>query len=255
MDAHASLTAPAAIRKLIRSGDYTGPTLGFVPEFLKCHVVVLPKHDAFNFLSFCVQNKAFCELQAINPHPGERQLPALGKDVDAALDIPKYNIYQHGQQIATAQNLLEFWQHDFVTFCLASACGLKSRLALVQQPYQNISKGFHTLNSTLLLPTATEQLSVAQVFEQAWLTHADLRHWLTHAYLHPIPFNTPLMFGHSPEGIIATDSPNHSQYTPVYWPSAVTWQHYISRMRPTLCIMSAPEHLLVTDRALFTSWP
>lgn len=120
MDPKASLTAPNAIRAMIRAGDYSGPTNGFVPGFAQCNILILPEANAFEFQTYCQHNADCCPLLASSISPGNYHLDQLGQDIDIRTDIPRYRILKQGQLTEEVSDISHLWRDDFVAFALAS---------------------------------------------------------------------------------------------------------------------------------------
>ena len=94
MDPSASLSAPHAIRKMIKDGDYTGPTKGFVPGFTQCNVIILPQSEAYSFFRFCESNQSVCKLIIPPSEPGNFNFDTLGKDIDDSLPPPQVSDFK-----------------------------------------------------------------------------------------------------------------------------------------------------------------
>ncbi|KAF7764791.1 hypothetical protein PCIT_b0861 [Pseudoalteromonas citrea] len=257
MDPSASLTAPHAIRKMIREGDYSGPTIGFVPGFTQCNLIILPKEYAYDFLQFCHLNSDACSLMAYSSAPGAYTLDTLGKDIDIRTDIPRYRVFKQGQLIEDVHDISPIWQSDLVTFALASylsydyaldCVGLKSTainplhglpLYISSLPCQSagIFSGFNVVSMRAFTPN--EIVKAVQVGAINRSPHGIPVHFGTPADIGITDLAKPA-FG---EPIEITDN-----NIPVFWTSNMTAQLAITKIAPKLCIINSPEHLLVTDQ-------
>jgi uncharacterized protein YcsI (UPF0317 family) len=257
MDPSASLTAPHAIRKMIREGDYSGPTIGFVPGFTQCNIIILPKRYAYDFLQFCHLNSDACSLVACSSTPGSHSLDTLGKDIDIRTDIPRYRVFKQGQLIEDVHDISRLWQSDLVTFALASylsfdyaldCAGLKNTeinplhglpLYISSLPCQSagIFSGFNVVSMRAFKPN--ELVKSVQVGAINRSPHGIPVHFGDPADIGITNLNKPI-FG---DPIELTD-----KKVPVFWTSNMTAQLAITKAAPKLCIINSPEHLLVTDQ-------
>ncbi|CCQ09258.1 conserved hypothetical protein [Pseudoalteromonas luteoviolacea B = ATCC 29581] len=228
MDASASLNSPAAIRMLIRSGDYHGQTNNLALEFLKIQLVMLPKHEALPLLSFCVQNPTFGHLIDINEHPGKCDLPSLGENINPITDVALFHLYQQGQEVACRSLSEADWHTDFVLFAFASDCHVKHALKKL-----NAFCKVSTVKAEALPRSPIEEVKLPSYWlEQSLPTDGDIDTWLHE--IRDLPY---LKHAKVEQGKIRVPSP-------------MTWQRLISVLRPSTCILSAPEHHLVSDIAL-----
>jgi hypothetical protein len=82
-------SSPSEFRKLVRSGQFVGPTNNVCPGYLQCNLVVLPQGpSAFDFLLFCQRNPQACPL--IDVCEDASACPGwLAPDADLRMDVPK----------------------------------------------------------------------------------------------------------------------------------------------------------------------
>src|SRR5437764_381388 len=110
-------TTGAAVRRLARSGELTGPTAGLAMGFVQANLVVVPRDLAFDFLLFCQRNPKPCPLMDVTePGSAEPALVALGADLRT--DLPHYRVYQKGELVDEPTDLLRWWRDDLVAFLL-----------------------------------------------------------------------------------------------------------------------------------------
>ncbi|MBE0370250.1 D-glutamate cyclase family protein [Pseudoalteromonas aurantia] len=257
MDPSASLTAPHAIRKMIREGDYSGPTIGFVPGFTQCNIIILPKEYAYDFLQFCHLNPDACSLMAYSDSPGSYTLGTLGKDIDIRTDIPRYRVFKNGQLIEDVHDLSPIWQADLVTFALASYLSYDYALncAGLKSSAINPLHGLPLYISTLPCKSAGI-FSGFNVVSMRPFTPSDLVKAIQIGALNRSPHGLPVHFGEPKDiGIYDLNKPVfgepidiNKKCMPVFWTSNMTAQLAITKIAPKLCIINSPEHLLVTDQ-------
>ncbi|KID56094.1 hypothetical protein JF50_17510 [Pseudoalteromonas luteoviolacea] len=257
MDPKASLTAPNAIREMIRAGDYSGPTNGFVPGFTQCNIVILPKAYAFDFQRYCQNNHDCCPLLATSVNDGEFHLDALGSNIDIRHDVPKYRVLRDGQLVDEVTDIKQIWREDFVTFALAS---------YVAFDYVLNTYGFDTTTSSPAhtLPMYISNIPSLQVGPFKSNKVVCLRPMDTQEIIRAIqagsisrvPHGIPVHFGNPAEiGINNLQKPNFGDpifipenKQPVFWTTSLTAHLAITRAAPELCIINSPQHMLVTDR-------
>lgn len=83
---------PAALRRRIREGAFTGPTTDHAGGYLQGNLAVLPEALAGDFLAYCTRNPKPCPLLGVSD-PGAAELPALGADIDLRTDVPLYRVF------------------------------------------------------------------------------------------------------------------------------------------------------------------
>ena len=81
----------AGVRRLIRGGDFAGPTAGEAPGCVQANLVVLPSALAHDFLRFAQANPRPCPVLAVS-EPGSPRLPRLGEDLDVRTDLSRYRV-------------------------------------------------------------------------------------------------------------------------------------------------------------------
>ncbi|ATD09466.1 DUF1445 domain-containing protein [Pseudoalteromonas piscicida] len=257
MDPSASLSAPHAIRKMIKDGDYTGPTKGFVPGFTQCNVIILPHSEAYSFFRFCESNQSVCKLIIPPSEPGNFNFDTLGKDIDIRYHLPKYQILKHGQLVQECHNIEEHWRDDLVTFAFASYLSFDNLLAQygINPPSANPTTPLPLYISNLSC-NSVDKYEANQILAMRPLTKLNLISAIQAATLSRLPYALPLHFGEPNEvGIKDLSKPNFGEpltckegQLPVFWGSSLTAQLAIAKAAPEFCIMNSPHHLLVTDR-------
>jgi len=108
---------PASFRRIVRSGEFCGPTNGICRGFVQCNLYVIRRADAYDFLLFCQRNKKACPLVEVC-EVGSAFPQSVGKDVDLRTDIPKYSIYQNGNLVKEVTDVTDDWPTDSVAFLI-----------------------------------------------------------------------------------------------------------------------------------------
>ena len=81
----------AALRQRFRDGLSQGHTSGAADDLVQGNLVVLPRSDAYDFLTFCQRNPRPCPVLAVGD-PGDPSLPSLGRGIDLRTDLPRYRV-------------------------------------------------------------------------------------------------------------------------------------------------------------------
>ncbi|TMP37261.1 D-glutamate cyclase family protein [Pseudoalteromonas rubra] len=258
MDPKASLTAPNAIRAMIRAGDYSGPTNGFVPGFAQCNILILPEASAFEFQTYCLHNADCCPLLASSISPGNYHLEQLGQDIDIRTDIPRYRILKQGQLTEEVSDIMHLWRDDFVAFALAShlafdtvlhSFGIASPLA---NPTHSLPMYISNIESHQVGPFGGPKVVCMRPMNKPTLIRA-----IQAGSVSRVPHGIPVHFGDSGEiGVTNLSKPNFGEPLcissgdiPVFWTTSLTAHLAITRAAPEWCIINSPQHLLVTDKA------
>lgn len=243
------------VRKLARSGAFTGQTAGQAPDHLQGNVVILPRKYAADFLQFCMNNPKPCPLIGVST-PGDVAIPSLGTDIDMRSDIPLYRIYKSGALMGETSDINDIWSENLVTFVLG--CSFTFEEALIRAGFgvRHIEQG-----SNVPMFKSSIQTIKSGVFNGPVVVtmrpykKADIPAIFDLCAKFPHAHGTPLYWG-DPSGIGIQDlsSPDYGDAievgdgeTPVFWACGVTPQAAIEAAKPDLCITHAPGHMFVTD--------
>ena len=71
---------PTAFRHSVRNNAYQKPTAGICPGFAQANLIVLPKKDAYDFLSLAQRNPKPIPILEVT-EIGNRHLQRLGADI------------------------------------------------------------------------------------------------------------------------------------------------------------------------------
>ena len=243
------------VRRQARSGQLSGQTAGFAPDFLQGNVVILPKKYACDFLLYCSNNPKPCPIIGMAP-PGSANIPTLGTDLDIRTDIPKYRLYEHGKLICELRDISDLWSADLVTFVLGCSFSFEEALMREGYPVRHIELGsivpmFKTNIETMPggIFNGPMVVTMRSFPEEQIPAVFDLAARYPHAHGTPIFWGDPEAIGiadlQSTDYGESVDIPNGE--IPVFWACGVTPQAAIKRAQPDLCITHAPGSMLVTD--------
>ena len=126
--------AATKIRRDARSGGFNSHTTGLAPGHVQANLLVLSKRYAPDFAGLCARNPVTCPLIGSSLEAGDPNIlddPTLfpSGDIDIRTDIPKYNVYEAGQLIATKDSIREEWSNDSVAFLIGCSYSFERALA------------------------------------------------------------------------------------------------------------------------------
>lgn len=242
------------LRELIRNKEWTIPTTGVSPGIVQANLVILPREEAFNFLLFCIRNPKPCPVLDVL-EPGEVE-PAIAQGADLRTDLPKYRIFRDGQLEAEAEDVLDVFHEDMVSFLLGCSFSFENALLAAGLPVRNIEEDKNVsmyITNRLCRPagpfsaplvvsmrpmTPEEAVRAVQVTTRFHLTHG-----------------APVHLG-SPEkiGIKDLDKPDFGDPVairpdeiPIFWACGVTSMLAATSAPLPLVITHSPGHMFVSD--------
>lgn len=255
VELHAAADSPAAARAVIRRGDFTGHTSGLAAGFAQANLVVLPRHDAVEFLRFCVVNRQSCPLLDIT-EVGSPEPTFAAPGADLRTDLPRYRVFRHGQLVDEPTDITRYWRADLVAFLLGCSFTFEWALAAADLPVahqlQDVNVPMYITNRPCVPvgPFAGPMVVSMRPYSPGAAHRAAA---VTSRF--PAMHGGPLHIG-EPEalGITDLDRPDfgdavrlRDNETPVFWACGVTPQVVIQRARPELAIFHMPGHMFVTD--------
>jgi uncharacterized protein YcsI (UPF0317 family) len=250
-----AIRAGAQERLRIRSGDFSGPTVGLAAGNVQANLVILPKALAHDFLRFAHANPKPCPVLAVS-EPGDPGLPSLGKDLDIRTDLPKYRVWRRGELREEPLDIRHVWQDDLVSFALG--CSFSFEQALVEEGIElrHMTCGSNVpMYRTSIRCMPAGRFAGPLVVSMRPLAPADAIRAIQITSRFPSVHGAPVHIG-LPEAIgikdLATpdygDSvPMREGELPVFWACGVTPQAVIAEAKPDFCITHAPGSMLITD--------
>jgi uncharacterized protein YcsI (UPF0317 family) len=252
----ASLTTPAAIRKMVREGDYSGNTSGFAPGFVQANLVILPKQYAFDFLQFSQANPKSCPIIATSRLPGVTDMPTVGEDIDIRSDLPRYRVFKNGQMIEEVTDITSHWRDDLVTFLIGCSFSFEEALIAAGLEIRNISEQKNVpMYVTNIACQSAGIFHANMVVSMRPMKPADAIRAIQICSRFPSVHGAPVHFGDPAAiGIKNINKPEFGDAVtikegevPVFWACGVTPQVAIANAAPDFCITHSPGHMLVTD--------
>lgn len=247
--------AAVEARKLIRSGEWTRPTVGLASGFVQANLVILPANYADDFEHFCRLNpRPFPLLErtlAGSPIPS-RSAPTA----DLRTDLPKYHIFEAGEFVQEVMDLQEEWQEDWVAFLLGCSFTFDAVLAEAGIPIRHLEHGcnvpMYETNRVLkpFGPFAGNLVVSMRPIPSRELDRVfDLTRPLGLAHGEPIHVGSPGELGISDLGLpeFGDTVQIRDDEVPVFWACGVTAQQVARASRIPLMVTHAPGHMFITD--------
>ena len=247
--------SPQQLRSLIRSGEHTGNTSGLAAGFVQCNIVILPADWAADFLKFCQLNPKPCPLVASSAEPGDPSLAALG-DIDIRSDVPRYLVFENGEQVEETADVSELWRDDLVTFALGCSFSFEEALIADGLEVRNIAEGRNVpMYRTSINTQPAGPFAGNMVVSMRPFAAADAIRAIQICTRFPSVHGAPVHFGDPAQiGITDIASPDygdavsiHEGEVPLFWACGVTPQVALEQARPPFCITHSPGCMLVSD--------
>lgn len=246
--------SPSELRRLIRNGQWKGPTTGLASGHVQANLVMLPQEQAFPFLLFCLRNPKPCPVLDVLD-PGQTA-PRIAPDADLRTDLPRYRIYEHGELREEVEDVSALFNDRMVSFLLGCSFSFEAAMRAAGLPIRNLEEGKNVsmyITNRPCLPAGP--FSCPMVVSMRPMTpeqavravQVTTRFHLTHG--------APVHIG-SPEAIGIRDM-NHPEFgdpvtilageIPVFWACGVTSALAALSARLPLVITHAPGHMFVSD--------
>ncbi len=246
---------PGELRRIFRTGNYTGTTAGMATDRTQGNLVILPKDLALDFARFCQRNPKPCPLVGVSD-TGNPDLWMLGEDIDIRTDIPAYKLYRHGQLMDTPSDVRDFWNEDSVAFVIGCSFSFEQALMDAGIGLRHIERGTVVpMYKTSIACTPSGPFKGGMVVSMRPMTHeqairaVEVTSRFDHTHGVPVHVGDPSIIG-----ISDIDTPDWGDPTdfkpgeiPVFWACGVTPQNVIQEAEVPLVITHAPGRMLITD--------
>lgn len=251
-----AMTDPVEIRRAIRAGLYDGLTGGLAMGYVQANLCIVPADHADDFLRYCQRNPKPCPLLAVS-EVGDWTLPGWGGDLDLRTDVPKYDVFRHGELTEDVTDLLSLWRKDFVAFALGCSysfeqaileTGLRLRHVELGRGPCRYNSGIETVPAgpfqggmvvTMRPFRPADAIRAIQVTSRFPMVHGA-----------PVHIGLPHMIGiqDMEAECVSKFLPYEEDELPLFWGCGVTPQIALENARLPLCITHKPAHMLITDR-------
>ena len=247
--------SPAALRRAIRSGEFTGNTSGFAPGYVQCNLAILPADWAGDFLRFCQANPKPCPLVGVSETPGDPALPPLG-DIDIRTDVPSYRVFRNGEFEQDVPDIIELWRDDLVVFALGCSFSFEEALLADGLDIRNISEGVNVpMYRTDIDCAPAGPFRGKMVVSMRPFRGADAIRAIQICTRFPSVHGAPVHLGDPALiGIADLAQPDYGDAVsvacdelPLFWACGVTPQVALEQARPPFAVTHSPGHMLVTD--------
>ena len=246
---------PAEIRAAIRAGQWRKPTPGLAARYVQTNLAILPADEAAEFHRFCQRNPKPCPLIAVS-EIGDPRMLALGADLDIRTDVPRYRVFQHGEEVAQPSNLLEYWRDDLVTFAIGCSFTFEHSLLESGIGIRHIEQKRNVpMYHTDIQTTPAGKFRGPMVVTMRPMKSADAIRAIQITSRFPGVHGAPVHIG-DPRliGIADLGKPDYGDAVdvrpgeiPVFWACGATPQATLRQAKPAFCITHAPGYMLITD--------
>jgi uncharacterized protein YcsI (UPF0317 family) len=246
---------PAAARRAIRAGDFTGYTAAIAPGRVQANVCILPRAFAEDFLLYCQRNPQPCPLLA-RSDAGDPRLPTLAADLDIRTDIPRYHVFRDGELVEEVTDITSYWRNDLVTFALGCSFSFEEALMADDLPIRHIERKVRVpMYRTNIACHPSGPFAGPMVVSMRPFKPADAIRAVQITSRFPSVHGAPVHLGHpSSIGISNIAKPDYGDAVPVeadeipvFWACGVTPQAVIAAAKLPFAITHAPGLMLVTD--------
>ena len=241
-------------RLAIRAGEHAGPTAHLAPGCVQANLVVLPRADASDFVTFAARNPKPCPIVEVVEQGTEAVRSAAGSDLRT--DVPRYRLFVDGVHADSATDATAWWRDDLVTVLLGCSFSFEAALMRAGLPVRHIEQGCNVpmyitdrqceLAGDFAGPLVVSMRPMpAESVEQARrITEA-----YPQAHGGPVHVSDPADLGiedlHAPDFGDAVEI--HDGEVPMFWACGVTPQLAIANARPEIAITHEPGHMFITD--------
>jgi uncharacterized protein YcsI (UPF0317 family) len=247
---------PAALRRLIRHGAYTGRTGGLAMGRVQANLAIMPAAHADDFLRYCQRNPKPCPLLAVS-EPGDPSLPQLGAGIDVRTDIPRYSVFRDGELAEEVHDIRGLWRKDFVAFALGCSYSFEQAIIEAGLRLHHIDARMGPPRYTCSIDTvAAGPFSGKMVVTLRAFPPADAIRAIQVTSRFPMVHGAPVHMG-NPRLIGIDDLYTQCDSTfipypedeeiPLFWACGVTPQVAAQAARLPLFISHTPAHMLICD--------
>jgi uncharacterized protein YcsI (UPF0317 family) len=247
--------SPAALRGLIRAGQWLSPTAGLAPGFAQANLVVLPYAWAYEFLLFCQRNPKPCPLLEVTDRGNWKPI-ASAPGADLRQDLPYYHVYQNGALVERRRNILDLWKGDWVAFLLGCSFTFEEGLLEASVPVRHIACGRNVpMYRTTIGCRPAGRFSGPMVVSMRPIPADLVVRSVQVTSRYPAVHGAPVHIGDPATiGIADLMRPDYGDPpdvrpgdVPVFWACGVTPQAVATAAKTDLMVTHAPGHMFITD--------
>ncbi len=248
-------SSPQAVRKMIREGQWTGPTAGMCAGHVQANLIALPRDWAFEFLLFAQRNPVPCPVLDVTD-PGSTEPATIAPGADISKDIPRYRIWEKGVCIDEPEDASSCWRDDLVAFLLGCSFSFESAMMAAGCPVRHIEENRNVpMYVTNIACRPAGRLKGNMVVSMRPLPGKLVSRAVLSSGRFPAVHGAPVYIG-DPEGIGIADiaKPDFGDPVtiepgeiPLFWGCGVTPQAILMSSRPPFAITHAPGHMFIAD--------
>lgn len=250
-----SKALPSEVRKLIRAGKITTQTSGMCDGYAQANLIILPKTEADDFLSFAQKNPKPCPILEVG-EVGSKLIKKMATNANVATDFPKYRVWEEGVLTGEYTDVSSFWRDDFVYFLIGCSFSFEGELLSSNIPVRHIEEGKNVpmyLTNVDCEPAGIFKGKLVVSMRPMPPSEVDRAIEIT-SHMEKV-HGAPIHVG-SPEkiGIKDLSKPDFGDAVtinegevPVFWCCGVTPQSAVMTAKPKIAITHAPGHMFITD--------
>jgi uncharacterized protein YcsI (UPF0317 family) len=250
---------PAAVRRAIRAGTFTGFTNHVARDYVQGNLVAVPHAYADLFELYCRANPQALPILG-RSEPGSRAIPALAADLDIARDTGGYMVFRDGELVDTPRDASPVWRDDLVSFVLGCSFSFESILQAHGVRLRHLDEG----NVSAMYETARDTVPVGPfggklIVSMRALTPTDAIRATILSARYPQFHGFPVSLALPQDLGIADLAQSYGGHgltflapgeLPVFWACGATGQNAVRKARLPLCITHYKAHMVVTDLRL-----
>lgn len=246
---------PKDFRRMVRRGEFKGPTLNACGAYARTAMTIVPKEIAFDFSLFCQRNPGLVPVIDVTD-PGSPHPMRVAPDADLRTDLSGYDVWVNGKLEAEVSDITAYWRDDLVGFLTGCSRGLDAVLVAANINYRYIgvystsircvSAGcFHgpIIVTCRLIKGGRDAVRTIQIASRHPCFHGP-----------PIHIGDPAIIGikdlHRPDvlSLSETIAPQQPDEVAMFWPCGMTLKEVARESQPPLMITEGAGNLFITDR-------
>lgn len=248
--------SPADLRRLIRAGQFTGPTAGLAAGYVQANLVVVPAADADDFAEFCRANDRPCPLIA-RTEPGDPEPRGAAPGADLRCDVPRYRVFRRGVPDGLEPvDVRHLWRDDLVGFLLGCSFTFERALIAAGLGVRHIEHGSNVpMYRTKIACRPAGRFAGPLVVSMRPYRPEQIDEVREITGRYPTMHGAPVHVGDPAAlGIADLARPDFGDAVriepgelPVFWACGVTPQLALAAAGPELAITHSPGCMFVTD--------
>lgn len=250
---------PRDIRRLIREGKWQEHTIGLAEGYVQANLVVVPEELALEFFTFCQRNPRPCPVLEVT-EAGVTELAYLAEAVDLRTDLPKYRVFEGGECVAEADNVVDYWDDNLVAFLLGCSASFDWALVNANIRVKILEPGCSPFAYTSSIPCRPAGIFHGpMVVSMRPIRRDDVVRAVQVTSRHPAMHGAPVHIGDPAQiGVVDLEKPDigppnpatrvENDEVPLFWGCGATPQAVALQAKPSFMITHLGGHMFITDR-------